>query len=210
MDWHHKRKKDLEEHLKEDYTLLKDLEDDLRLAEERKSQTKFKKQIKEVKDRISEYQNELDSLSNAQKKQDLLVDAMTNITFRELRMVTDGIFTMPVEFDESYTVVPVVEKMLKNELTGPAQRKLTSGVIQAKMVAKFVEGQVKTNRYFPDQLKAGFTQEYQRLRAAGLTGNALLDALHEFSCNHSTDYDLQAAGLAVLYYFFEKCEVFER
>ncbi|MFM6266250.1 MAG: hypothetical protein ACKPFA_07035, partial [Dolichospermum sp.] len=65
-------------------------------------------------------------------------------------------------------------------------------------------------RYFPDQLKAGFTQEYQRLRAAGLTGNALLDALHEFSCNHSTDYDLQAAGLAVLYYFFEKCEVFER
>ncbi|MFM6265421.1 MAG: hypothetical protein ACKPFA_02750, partial [Dolichospermum sp.] len=134
MDWHHKRKKDLEEHLKEDYTLLKDLEDDLRLAEERKSQTKFKKQIKEVKDRISEYQNELDSLSNAQKKQDLLVDAMTNITFRELRMVTDGIFTMPVEFDESYTVVPVVEKMLKNELTGPAQRKLTSGVIQAKMV----------------------------------------------------------------------------
>ncbi|GEM_PF-1765672 len=210
MDLHHQRKKDLEEHLQEDYTLLKDLENDLRLAEESRPKTKLKKQIKEVKDRISEYNNELNSLSNSPKEQDLLVNAMTNITFRELGMVTDGILSMPVEFDESYTVVPVVTKMSKNELTGSAQRRLTSGVIQAKMVAKYVENQINVIPDFPEKLKAGFAKEYDNLREAGLKGNALLDALHEFSCNRSSDYELRAAGIAVLYYLFEKCEVFER
>ncbi|MFM6075113.1 MAG: hypothetical protein ACKPEQ_41340 [Dolichospermum sp.] len=84
------------------------------------------------------------------------------------------------------------------------------GVVHARMVGKFVENMVNVIPDFPERLKAGFLEEYQKLRAGGLSGNALLEALHEFSCNHSSDYDLREAGLAVLYYFFEKCEVFER
>ncbi|MBH8555095.1 hypothetical protein I8751_22640 [Nostocaceae cyanobacterium CENA357] len=210
MDLHQQRKQDLKEHIDEEYMLLKELEDDLRLTQEVQPKTKLKKQIKEVKGRIKEYRNDLDSLSNSQQEQNLLVNAMANITFRELDMVTNGILSMPVEFDESYTVVPVVIKMSKNELTGSAQSRLTSGVIQARMVGKFVENMVNVIPDFPEKLKAGFAREYHNLRATGLKGNALLDALHEFSCNRSLDYDLRAAGLAVLYYLFEKCEVFER
>jgi len=210
VDLHQQRKQDLKEHIDEEYILLKELEDDLRLTQEAQPKTKLKKQIKEVKSRISEYKKELDSLSDSQQEQDLLISAMANITFRELDMVTDGILSMPVEFDESYTVVPIVIKMSKNELTGSAQSRLTSGVIQARMVGKFVENMVNVIPDFPEKLKAGFAREYHNLRAAGLKGNALLDALHEFSCNRSLDYDLRAAGLAVLYYLFEKCEVFER
>jgi hypothetical protein len=210
VDLHQQRKQDLKEHIDEDYMLLKELEDDLRLTQETQPKRKLKKHIEEVKGRIKEYKNELDSLSNSQQEQDLLVNAMANITFRELDMVTDGILSMPVEFDESYTVVPVVIKMSKNELTGSAQSRLTSGVIQARMVGKFVENMVNVIPDFPEKLKAGFAREYHNLRATGLKGNALLDALHEFSCNRSLDYELRAAGLAVLYYLFEKCEVFER
>lgn len=210
MALHQQRKQDLKEHIDEEYIILKELEDDLRLTQEVQPKAKLKKQIKEVKSRIKEYRNELDYLSNSQQEQDLLINAMANITFRELDMVTDGILSMPVEFDESYTVVSVVTKMSKNELTGYAQSRLTSGVIQARIVGKFVENMVNVIPDFPERLKAGFVKEYQRLQAAGLKGNALLDALHEFSCNRSLDYDLRAAGLAVLYYLFEKCEVFER
>ncbi|MBX9255310.1 hypothetical protein [Desmonostoc muscorum] len=210
MDLHQQRKQDLKEHIDKDYILQKELEDELRLTQEVQPKAKLKKQISEVKCRIKEYQTEFNYLSNSQQEQDLLVNAMANITFRELDMVTDGILSMPVEFDESYTVVPVVRKMSQNELTGSAQSRLTSGVIQARMVGKFVENMVNVIPDFPEKLKAGFAREYHNLRAAGLTGNALLDALHEFSCNRSLDYDLRAAGLAVLYYLFEKCEVFER
>lgn len=135
---------------------------------------------------------------------------MTTITFRELDMVTQGILCMPIPADPNFVVLPPREKMLKNEFTGVAQVKLMTGVILAKMVSSFVENMVNVIPDFPERLKAGFVKEYQKLRAKGLRGNALLDALHEFSCNCSSDDHLRAAGLAVLYYLFEKCEVFER
>ena len=125
-------------------------------------------------------------------------------------MVTQGILCMPLPADANFQLLTPVEKMLKNQLTGVAQSRLMTGVIQAKMVSKFVENMVNIIPDFPERLKAGFMREYQKLRKAGLEGNTLFDALHKFTCSCSPDYDLQAAGLAVLYYLFEKCEVFER
>jgi hypothetical protein len=63
---------------------------------------------------------------------------------------------------------------------------------------------------FPEKLKSGFLAEYQRLCTAGMTGDALFESLHKFSCGNSSDFRKAAAGLAVLSYLFEKCEVFER
>jgi len=45
----HQRKKDLDEHIQEELTLQKQLEEDLRLAQDPQQKTKLKKQIKEVK-----------------------------------------------------------------------------------------------------------------------------------------------------------------
>jgi hypothetical protein len=207
---HHQRKQDLQENIKAELTLQKELEDDLRLADDPKQKTKLKKEIKEVKTRVTDYKNELSSLEQSPQEQASLVSAMTNITFRELDVVTQGIICMPIPSDPNFSVLPPVEKMLKNQLNRDAQSRLMTGVIQARMVSSFVENMVNVIPDFPERLKAGFVREYQRLRATGLEGNDLLNALHTFSCHRSSDYVLQAAGLAVLYYLFEKCEVFER
>lgn len=210
MEPHHQRKQDLQENIKAELTLQKELEDDLRLADDPKQKTKLKKEIKEVKTRVTDYKNELSSLEQSPQEQASLVSAMTNITFRELDVVTQGIICMPIPSDPNFSVLPPVEKMLKNQLNRDAQSRLMTGVIQARMVSSFVENMVNVIPDFPERLKAGFVREYQRLRATGLEGNDLLNALHTFSCHRSSDYVLQAAGLAVLYYLFEKCEVFER
>lgn len=210
MEPHHQREQDLTEHIKEELTMQKQLEDDLRLAQDPKQKARLKKDIKEVKSRIADYQIELDSLRQSQQEQASLVTAMTNITFRELDMVTQGIICMPIPSDANFFVTTPVEKMLKNQLTGVTQSRLMTGVLQAKMVSNFVDNMVNVIPDFPERLQAGFVREYQRLQAKGLEGNSLFNALHTFSCNRSSDYDLQAAGLAVLYYLFEKCEVFER
>ena len=210
MDLHQQRKHDLEEHIKQDLTLQKQFEDDLRFAQDPQHKAKLKKEIKEVKSRIANYENELNSPYQSQQDQASLVNAMTNITFRELDLVTEGILCMSIPSDANFFVLPPVEKMLKNQLNGAAQSRLMTGVIQARMVSSFVDNMVNVIPDFPERLKAGFVREYQRLRSTGLEGNALFNALHTFSCNRSSDYDLQAAGLAVLYYLFEKCEVFER
>jgi len=207
---HHQRKQDLKENIKAELTLLKELEEDLRLAEDPKQKRKFKKEIKEVKSRITEHENESSSLEPSPQEQASLVSAMTNITFKELDLVTLGIICMPIPSEPNFFVLPPVEKMLKNQLNRDAQSRLMTGVIQARMVSSFVEYMVNLIPDFPEKLKAGFVREYQRLRATGLEGNDLFNALHTFSCNGSSDYDLKAAGLAVLYYLFEKCEVFER
>ncbi|MEG4323126.1 MULTISPECIES: hypothetical protein [unclassified Microcoleus] len=210
MESHQQRKHDLQEHIKEELTLQKQFEDDLRDAQDPQHKNKLQKQIQEVKSRVTNYQSELDSLCKSQQEQNSLVSAMTNITFRELDMVTKGIICMPIPSDANFLVITPVEKMLKNQLTGVAQSRLMTGVIQAKMVNSFVNNMVNVIPDFPEKLTAGFVREYERLQSKGLEGNALFNALHKFSCNCSSDYDLQAAGLAVLYYLFEKCEVFER
>ncbi|MHC0064705.1 hypothetical protein ACWATR_17695 [Nostoc sp. UIC 10890] len=49
MNMHQQRKNDIEKHINEELILQKELEDDLRLAQEPQQKTKFKKQIKEEK-----------------------------------------------------------------------------------------------------------------------------------------------------------------
>jgi hypothetical protein len=47
------------------------------------------------------------------------------------------------------------------------------------------------------------------LKNEGVEGDILFDELHMFSSMDSNSFEYQAAGLAVLVYLFEKCEVFE-
>lgn len=64
---------------------------------------------------------------------------------------------------------------------------------------------------FPERLRQGFITEYNSLRDTdGLTGDALFYALVDFTSGSISDLKRQAAGLAVLGYLFECCEVFER
>jgi hypothetical protein len=44
----------------------------------------------------------------------------------------------------------------------------------------------------------------------GLEGDALFYELWNFSSDYSPDFGIRAAGLSVLTYFFDKCEVFEK
>jgi hypothetical protein len=210
VDSYQQRKKHLEEHIEKRLNFQKQYEDKLHLEDDPGQVEKLNGQIEKVKEDITNYRTELASLCEGKTEQETLAQAMTAITFRELDMVTQGILCMPIPTDANFLVLPPPQKMLKNELTGAAQRRLMTGVLQARMVGNFVENMVNVIPDFPEKLKAGFEREYQRLRTKGVVGDTLFFALQEFSSGRNPDYDLQAAGIAVLYYLFEKCEVFER
>ena len=210
MDPYQQRKHDLEEHIKEEFKLQKEFETELRLAQDPQHKQKLKNRIQEVKDRVDDFNIEFELLSQSRHNQYSLVSAMTNITFTELDIVTKGIIGMPIPPDINFSLTNPLQKMFNNQITERAKSRLMTGLIQSTMVSNFVDNMVNVIPDFPERLKVGFVTEYQRLQAIGLEGNALFYALDEFSCNGSSDYDLKAAGLAVLYYLFEKCEVFER
>lgn len=140
---------------------------------------------------------------------DSLFHEMPEVTFAELEVVTKAIVSGPRQPVTDFTVLDPTEKMNKNGLSGDVRFSLTMGLGKAREVGSFVQHVASRDVDFPERLKAGFVDEYRRLIDCGVSGDELFESLRVFASNGSADFRQQAAGLAVLCYLFEKCEVFE-
>lgn len=138
-----------------------------------------------------------------------LNEEMPQVTFAELEIVTKAILQVPSPPSTNFSVIDPREKMTRNSITDHILFSITLGLGKAKEVEDFVEHVSLMDHQFPERLKAGFLSEYIRLRNAGFEGDSLFESLREFACSGNRDFQQQAAGLAVLVYLFQKCEVFE-
>ncbi len=135
---------------------------------------------------------------------------MTAVTFAELEVVTSAIAGGPArEPTLNFKVTNPAAKMTKNGLSDAVHFNLSLGLGKAKEVAAFVEHVATRDAKFPERLAARFVAEYQRLRAEGFSGDVLFESLVQFSSGGDRGFTRMAAGVAVLAYLFEKCEVFE-
>ncbi len=132
------------------------------------------------------------------------------VTFEELGLVTKGILQSPALPSTDFVAIDPGSKMKKNNLTEEIRFLLTMGLAKAKEVENFVMSMAKLYPDFPERLKSGFVEEYNKLRSQGFEGDSLFMALREFAGMRSNDFKIQAAGLSVLCYLFDKCEVFEK
>jgi hypothetical protein len=142
--------------------------------------------------------------------QSALAQEMPRVTFRELEMVTSAIIALAMPVTTNFSITPPQEKMQRNRLTDKSSFRLTIGLSKAKEVGDFVKYIAALKSDFPEQLTAGFLNEYQKLLGSGLVGDALFQALTDFASGGSRAFDRQAAGIAVVAYLFEKCELFEK
>lgn len=131
--------------------------------------------------------------------------AMPDIEFPELDEAVQHIATIDIPLEESYTLVPPKEKIQKNHLSF---KWVVMGMSQTRTVSRYMDKQsdAESNR----RLRAGFVKRYKELRGEGLDGDDLFKVLWQFTYRHKEDPKIQAAGLALLVYLFEKCEVFEK
>lgn len=141
---------------------------------------------------------------------DNLVTAMPNVSFAELEIVTKAIISNPVAPTENYSIIPPKEKLAKNSLSPKVEQLVIMGMVKSKEVQNFIRDISNSYQSFPEQISNGFTEKYKMLKNEGLTGDSLFEALHVFASGGRTDFTHQSAGLAVLVYLFEKCEVFEK
>lgn len=134
-----------------------------------------------------------------------------NISFSELDVVTKHLIALPGIRSDSLTLIPPKEKIVKNGLSSSIEKMILMGMTQVKQVANFVEKITAIDSDFTNRLINGFVLEYERLHnKEGIRGDDLFESLLEFSCGGSNDFKQKAAGLSVLVYLFEKCEVFEK
>ena len=140
----------------------------------------------------------------------LLAQAMRNITFTELDQVTNALVNGEQPPISPITVIPPQEKMARNGLTEQSSQLFTMGLLQTQLVKHYVETTSSLDRTFVPRLTSGFIDHYQQQTQAGLQGDALFAEMFRFSAQGRSEYLYKSAGLAVLVYLFESCEVFER
>lgn len=134
-----------------------------------------------------------------------------NVSFAELDIVTKHLIANQGIISDSLTLISPKAKIAKNGLSNSIERMVLIGMTQVKQVANFVEQITAIESDFTNRLINGFVLEYERLRnEEGERGDALFERLIGFSSAGSSDFKQRAAGLSVLVYLFEKCEVFEK
>jgi hypothetical protein len=140
--------------------------------------------------------------------QDSLRTQIADITFAELDVILKYLMAVPVPIkDEAITVIPPGKKIKKNELSVGVGNLITMGMMQAKLVENYLNKHPDTQ--FADRLRAGFVKKYEELRKQMMNGDILFFELLDFASINSMEFKQITAGLSVLVYFFEKCDVFE-
>jgi len=160
---------------------------------------------------ISEYTTtKIKTIKNEHEKwiESLIKDKLPNITYKELEVILDYLVNNPANEQKNVEITRPEDKIIKNGLSSDVSRYITQGMLQVKLVNKFIVSYPDPN--YSEKLRSIFVQKYKDLREDGLSGDSLFYSLFDFAAKYSIDFKLRAAGLAVLTYFFEICEVFER
>lgn len=137
--------------------------------------------------------------------------AFAEVGFPELALATAWMNRLQAgEPSRDFAVVPPDEKIRKNELSSDSRVTITMGLGVVREVHAFVEQESVLDTDFPERLRAGFLEEYYRQRKLGYRGDDLFDLMCRFAQRGMQKQSERSAGLAVLVYLFERCEVFEK
>jgi len=143
--------------------------------------------------------------------QESLEKQIINIGFAELEVAATAISSANAMLTKSsFDLLPPAEKIEKNNLTESTYNLITMGISRSREVGKYIESQSKLDEDYPERLKKGFREEYDRLVDSGITGDELFESMYDFSSSYNYDSKSRASGLAILTHLFELCEVFEK
>ena len=105
--------------------------------------------------------------------------------------------------------LPDVHKLEFNDLTGAVQASLQAGRMLDAKVERLFSGS-PTNVEWGERVAEAFRRHYRRHRDAGTEPNRLFDLLLEYAGWAAREPARgNAAVLAVLSYFFHRCDIFE-
>ena len=151
-------------------------------------------------------------LEHERKTRNAVVDAFPNVGFPELNEAVRWIDENadPDSRPSDFVLVPPRDKLNRNELGRGSETIVISGLAISHEVRRFVEIRTQTDRRFPERLKDGFLHEYYRLKRMEVSGDDLFNLMCRFA-QRGLDIQVErTAGLAVLVYLLETCEVFEK
>lgn len=128
------------------------------------------------------------------------------LDFEALRPVITSIQRMDPD-DDPPLLAPSTAKLAANNLSDDAAGMLRLGRRREPLVEAFLDRYPDPS--FGEEIAQGFRNRYRVLKDAGRPAEEIFVALQEFAGGMSGTAARQAAVLAVLSYFFERCDIFE-
>lgn len=136
--------------------------------------------------------------------------AFSDVAFPELQNAVAWVSNQPPVTNGSFDLTAPEEKIEKNELSNGSRHIITAGLMSRDTVAAYVEAEAQLDADFPERLKSGFLEEYFKRRKEGSKGDELFELMCAFAQRGMRKQADRTAGVAVLVYLFEICDVFEK
>lgn len=140
-----------------------------------------------------------------------LSNGIVSVSFAELDVAAKAIVSgKHSSGTDDFSVIPIDEKIKKNELSDSVRSLIASGLAKSDEVERFLS-KMATNidDGFPERLKTGFRDKYLEFKQTS-HGDELFYVLLRFAQQGNNEFVYQAACLAILSYLFHICEVFEK
>lgn len=156
--------------------------------------------------------SELQALKESHEKQvrQAMEEAFADVAFPELQTAVSWVSKQTPAGNGSFDLTAPDEKIKKNELSNGARHIIAAGLTSRATVAAYVEAEAQLDSDFPERLKAGFLEQYYGLRKQGHKGDELFELMCDFAQRGMRRQTDRTAGIAVLIYLFEICDVFEK
>ena len=106
-----------------------------------------------------------------------------------------------------YNIISVSEKIDKNSLSSVAGQ-IKMGLSRCNTIEQYFNR--NPDATFATRLTYIMTKKYKDLKNICDDNLELFNLLWDFASGNNIDFNYRAAGLAIVSYFFEKCEVFEK
>lgn len=144
------------------------------------------------------------------KVRQAMEEAFAGIAFPELQNAVSWVTSKPPTENGTFDLIPPDEKIKKNALSNGARHIIAAGLTSRATVSAYVEAEAQLDSDFPERLKAGFLEEYYALRNKGYKSDELFELMCAFAQRGMRRQADKTAGVAVLVYLFEICDVFEK
>lgn len=133
---------------------------------------------------------------------------IVDVRLEEIKSLLQHIALQPEPLTADVRLVPA-DKLEYNQLSHGVATLLKAGMTRAEIVKKYLRGIADQTRY--DRMAAAFRLRYKTFKDEGRAPDDIFAGFQKFVAGEdlpSPSY--QAATLAILAFFFEACEIFER
>ena len=131
---------------------------------------------------------------------------VSNLALEDLKPVIDVLEKRDLDHSDGDFTAPSVEKLEKNALSQEAVELLRLGRRKARLVEMFFSKTGPVER--GERIAEAFRERYAELKSMALEPDRIFSYLQRFT-GFEGDPKRQAAAMAVMAYFFDRCDIFE-